>query len=260
MIVQVVYIDVFFVYNFLIDAFLLYVTGKLLKRRITFKIALGAMAGALYSSLCMVIEIFSLLPLRLLILYLMIKLSFKGSTLKLAGVFFLVSFAFCGLLLSLSFMLGGNYIILDGSPIFVSGYALLLFCMFVFLLFAFLTVKYLIKKLTLREICKEVEITRGGKKVVLNALVDTGLNLFDYENKCPVILVNEEKIDLSVEEIRTMGISTVSGEDFLLCVNPEIIEIEKKKYRVTPAIPKEKITGYDALLNADLFISEAEYV
>ena len=134
---QVVYIDVFFAYNFLIDAFLLYVTGKLLKRKITFKIVTGALVGALYSSFCMIFEFLSLLPLRFLFLYFMIKLSFKGSVVKSAGVFFLISFAFCGLLLSLSFMLGGNYIILDGSPIFVSGYALLFFCMFIFLFFSF---------------------------------------------------------------------------------------------------------------------------
>ena len=258
---NVIYIDVFFAYNFLIDAFLIYVTGKILKIRPTFKIVAGALAGGIYSSLALIkgFGFLSAFPLRLAVLYFMMFLSFNGKRLtnfKACGVFLLSSFVFCGIMLAF----GGDFVIVDNSPVFVKGYSLTLICMLICSFFGVCLIKYVIKKLALRDIYKEIKIPFNGKIQVLNALVDTGHNLFDYENKCPVILINREKADFDKGKVHIIEISTVNGKGSLLCLSPRNVEIEGKKYRATIGISNEKIMGYDALLSANMFIWEADYV
>ncbi len=258
---MVVYIDVFFLYNFLIDGFLLYVTGKAVKVKTGARIAIGALVGGLYSAFAIIkgFELLGTFPIRLLVLFLMVFFSFRGGflhCLKLSGVFVLNSFLFCGIMIFSSFLLGGDYIIVDNSPVFVSGYLLLFLSLLICLFFGAVTLRFLIKRITLRDIYKKVKISFGEKEVVLNAFVDTGNNLFDFENLCPVMLVNSEKVDLAGSRLHTMEISTVKGRGSLLCLEPRTVEIEKKNYKVTIGVPEEKIFGYDALLGANMFISE----
>ncbi len=262
---RVIYIDVFFAYNFLIDAFLLYITGKLLKLKMSLRVVAGSVFGGVYSSFALIdgFAFMGIFPLRLVFLYFMLCLSYNGNYithLKASGVFLLNSFIFCGILLAFSLMRGGDYILIDNAPVFLSGYSLLFACMLICVFFCGVFLKFLIKRFALRDMYKVVEAEFNGRRVSLNALVDTGHNLFDYKNMCHVMLVNRENVDLSEKKVHTIEISTVNGCRGLLCLEPQNVEIDKKNYRVTVGIADEKIAGYDALLSANMFVPEGEYV
>ena len=260
-----IYAEAFFLYNFLIDAFLLYTTGKILKLKINGGLIVASFFGVWYSIFVQVLQykFIGVFPLRFLALYIMICFSFKVSTfvrLKAMGVFLLVSLMFCGVLVCANCLIGGGVAVIDGYPVFLTGYSLLFTCMFISLIFGGFGVKSLIKKFTLRDMHKELKITFNDKTEIFDALVDTGNNVYDYVNKCPVILINKEKAHFENCSVHLIEISTVNQSSSLLCLTPTKVEIDGKRYKATVGICKEKLAGCEALIGANMLVSEGEYV
>ncbi len=253
---NVIYADVLVFYNFIIDLFLLYVTAKIIKAVVNFRIILSALIGAVYSFFSLFF-IVSLFPVRLFVLYFMIIICFKGrfkEHLKAMGMFLVVSFILCGVLLSLNLMIGKGYSVIDGYPIFLSGNILLITSVTLTFFFCVTGIKYAIKKYALSDMYKMVKITFNKKTVTLNALVDTGNNVYDYLNNRPVIFVNKEFIEYEGCKIHTIDISTLNGGSRVLCITPKSVEIDGKVYKATIGISNERIYDYDAILGTEMFL------
>lgn len=111
----VVYIDVVFLVNFVLDATLLWTTGWVLKRKVTVRrVLLGGMVGALYS-MAMFVPALSLLttwPGKALASVLMVYVALPRKSMldmiRLVSLFYFVSFVFAGASIALGYAVPGT--------------------------------------------------------------------------------------------------------------------------------------------------------
>ncbi len=188
----VVYVDVIFVLNLIIDYLLLYMTGKMLKSG-TSKIIIGcgAVIGAFYTVLMLCVDygFFSSLPCKLLFSALLVritfgKMRFKGF-LRAMVMFYFVNFAFCGGIYASASMLGMSD-------------KLLTFGIFTF----YSVISYIILTLVARHrrsvIAKQkvkLVISLNSLEKEIDCIVDTGNSLCTPFSGKPVIVAEKNELE-----------------------------------------------------------------
>lgn len=202
---MVVYIDLIFAANLLIDGILLWLTGWLVKLKVSWwRLSLSALVGALYVVMMFVPELSFLytflIKFGLSVVMLWIAFGFRSlqSYLRVLGAFYMINFAAAGGIVGIHYLLQSSGEIWNGI-LFTSsgGQAYRLKIGFWFVL-AVLPLVLLIFKLTqssrnrrerLETYIGEVYVEIDGVSVSCPGLLDTGNRLNDPLTRIPVMVM-----------------------------------------------------------------------
>lgn len=216
---RVIYADVLFMINFSMDYFLLFLTARLLGKRLKGKSAAVASAiGGVYAVASVLLPGNSLIALLLHIAVsvLLCEMSVPGCGALGIAVFYAVSFLIGGgMTAGFALFNRAAGIAYDPDPAGKSGMPLgwLLLSALGFGLFSLLTAKRASKRAGENV---PVEITVGGKTASFTGFADSGNFLTEPLSGLPVILIPEKTFsELPDSRFRIVPVKTVNGEGIL---------------------------------------------
>ena len=250
----IVYIDVLFLYNFVINSLLLYASGYALKMKINkLRIVGGGMFGAFYGIFSVVCRVHPILNaiLKLLCAFVMVYIGYSQSVrgyLKLLCTLFISSFCLCGIYMGFSSAFNVERV--ENSLFLNLGFPYIFIVFLLFLLILNVFVEGIYIRMRNRDLYKSVEIINDGKKVKLAGFVDTGNSLTTFDG-IPVAFVNEKHMRKFITKENTCNISflTITGENEKTGFIPEkfIIDGKAVKYAVVP-VDEDFEKNFDILL------------
>lgn len=229
-IVQTLYIDVYFFINFTVDILALYFSSAFAKIFTTVpRLLLGGAIGGAYSviGILLVENSFLMYPLSILFIVLMVSVTAKG-----AGIYRKIKYCIAFLLFQI--LLGGlvyyGYCALDKLPIAekINGFGeenRNLLILAVLVLFSIGVLKLMMSLFGNTRSERNVKITLKyrGRESELDALVDSGNLACDPIDKTPVMLISSRSAD------------KLLGEDAELITTPEHADYGlKKRLRIIP--------------------------
>ncbi len=241
-----IYIDLFFLFNTIMDIIIITSVSILLKRNTTYKrILISSLLGGI-SSLILFTSINRLL-LELITIILMITIAFKYKNIR----YFLTNILYTYIL---SILLGG-LIYLFNSKVTLNIYLNYLVIIILSIEVMTLYIKENKKiKNTYNNYYKVDIYFKDKEKISLIGFLDTGNNLYDPYKKRPIILVDKkyQKEDRFI----LVPYHTINGEGLLKCIKPEKVYIEKIGYKnnllVAFSSSPSTINGVEVLLHKDL--------
>ena len=241
-----IYIDLFFLFNAIMDIIIITSVSILLKRNITYKrILISSLLGGI-SSLMLFTSINRLL-LELITIILMITIAFKYKNIR----YFLTNILYTYIL---SILLGG-LIYLFNSKVTLNIYLNYLVIIILSIEVMTLYIKESKKiKNTYTNSYKVDIYFKDKEKISLIGFLDTGNNLYDPYKKRPIILVDKKY--QKEDKFILVPYHTINGEGLLKCIKPEKVYIEKIGYKnnllVAFSSSPSTINGVEVLLHKDL--------
>jgi len=241
-----IYIDLFFLFNTIMDIIIITSVSILLKRNTTYKrILISSLLGGL-SSLMLFTSINRLL-LELITIILMITIAFKYKNIR----YFLTNMLYTYIL---SILLGG-LIYLFNSKVTLNIYLNYLVIIILSIEVMTLYIKENKKiKNTYNNYYKVDIYFKDKEKISLIGFLDTGNNLYDPYKKRPIILVDKKY--QKEDKFILVPYHTINGEGLLKCIKPEKVYIEKIGYKnnllVAFSSSPSTINGVEVLLHKDL--------
>ena len=201
---MVAYLDLIILENLCMNFLILFTTGKLLNRKIEKRrILLASMLGVLYVfSLYISIPTLLLNISKFVVGLLLVKISFNSKGIKKISkelvVFFMISFIYAGCALGFIHLTKPKVIYIVNGIIIGGEYIFELVLISAIVSYALIKISMnLIKlkqKLNKNDMLCRIEIHNSGKKVELNALLDTGNLLTDLISNNPVVIVDKDKV------------------------------------------------------------------
>lgn len=241
-----IYIDLFFLFNTIMDIIIITSVSILLKRNTTYKrILISSLLGGL-SSLMLFTSINRLL-LELITIILMITIAFKYKNIR----YFLTNILYTYIL---SILLGG-LIYLFNSKVTLNIYLNYLVIIILSIEVMTLYIKENKKiKNTYNNYYKVDIYFKDKEKISLIGFLDTGNNLYDPYKKRPIILVDKKY--QKEDKFILVPYHTINGEGLLKCIKPEKVYIEKIGYKTNLLVAfsssPSTINGGEVLLHKDL--------
>lgn len=241
-----IYIDLFFLFNTIMDIIIITSVSILLKRNTTYKrILISSLLGGL-SSLMLFTSINRLL-LELITIILMITIAFKYKNIR----YFLTNILYTYIL---SILLGG-LIYLFNSKVTLNIYLNYLVIIILSIEVMTLYIKENKKiKSTYNNYYKVDIYFKDKEKISLIGFLDTGNNLYDPYKKRPIILVDKKY--QKEDKFILVPYHTINGEGLLKCIKPEKVYIEKIGYKTNLLVAfsssPSTINGVEVLLHKDL--------
>ena len=241
-----IYIDLFFLFNIIIDIIVITSVSILLKRKTTkVRILLSSLIGGVSSLLMftnlnnIIIEVISIICIVIIAFgYIDIRYTIKN-------VFYMYI---------LSVLLGGVLYLFNikvSDNVFISYLIIIVISLEVMILY----IKENKKMKDIYNNCYNVDIVyKDGTKISLVGFVDTGNNLYDPYKKRPVILVSSKyAID---DDFILVPYYTASGDGLLKCVKPDKLYINGVEYNRNVLVgfsdsPKF-IDGVDVILHKEI--------
>ncbi|MDD4689919.1 MAG: sigma-E processing peptidase SpoIIGA [Eubacteriales bacterium] len=187
----IIYVDLVFLLNFIVDYLLLNMTGRMIKKEVsTLMLLSGAVIGGFYSILNLLAfdsfffsGIFKLLFSGALILFTFGIMQFKGFIRALL-MFYFVNFAFCGGIYALLSLLNGI------SQALTFG----VFALYSVIAYIFLFIFDRLRQGTIVKNKVKIVISANNKENEINCILDTGNSLYTPFSQKPVVVVEEDKI------------------------------------------------------------------
>lgn len=241
-----IYIDLFFLFNIIMDIIIITSVSILLKRNTTYKrILISSLLGGL-SSLMLFTSINRLL-LELITIILMVIIAFKYKNIR----YFLTNILYTYIL---SILLGG-LIYLFNSKVTLNIYLNYLVIIILSIEVMTLYIKENKKiKNTYNNYYKVDIYFKDKEKISLTGFLDTGNNLYDPYKKRPIILVDKKY--QKEDKFILVPYHTINGEGLLKCIKPEKVYIEKIGYKTNLLVAfsssPSTINGVEVLLHKDL--------
>lgn len=241
-----IYIDLFFLFNTIMDIIIITSVSILLKRNTTYKrILISSLLGGL-SSLMLFTSINRLL-LELITIILMVTIAFKYKNIR----YFLTNILYTYIL---SILLGG-LIYLFNSKVTLNIYLNYLVIIILSIEVMTLYIKENKKiKNTYNNYYKVDIYFKDKEKISLIGFLDTGNNLYDPYKKRPIILVDKKY--QKEDKFILVPYHTINGEGLLKCIKPEKVYIEKIGYKTNLLVAfsssPSTINGVEVLLHKDL--------
>ena len=195
----IVYADVLFFINFIINMVLLFVTSFISGRHTSFgRMCAASVAGAVYA-LCMFVPSFSftgtlLCKLALSVCIILLAfgyISFRAY-IKHLCIFYIVSLMCGGCVLGCSFLFTLPVSVNNGIVYFHTDIKTLFLCSAVCLIF-FVFIKKVLLRYAVRD-SRRLTVCKNGKAVVLNVLIDTGNMLTDPITGYPVVVAEKSAL------------------------------------------------------------------
>ncbi len=241
-----IYIDLFFLFNVIMDATIVTSTGIILKRQTSLmRLFLSSLIGGFSSILLftslnkIIIEIISIIIISI------IAFHYRNLRYTIKNIFYIYI---------LSTLLGGIIYLFNikvTSSILLTYFLIIIISIEVMILY----IKEMKKIKNNYNNYYQVDIYfKDKEKLSLTGFVDTGNNLYDPYQKRPIILVsNKYQKD---GDCLLVPYYTASGEGLLKCMRPDFIYIEKIGYRKNLLIGFSDspmfIDGIDVILHKDL--------
>jgi len=246
---MIVYLDLVFLINFIMDFYILSSVKFLLRLNTkVIRILLGTVIGSL-SFILLFFEINNLVfnILKIVISILMVLITFgKSEFFNKLFYLYIVSIVLGGTLYLINDSLGYEV----NSFIFINnGYSInLIVLLLISPLILFLYVKEHLKYKKKINTKYDVIIKLKNKKINVIGFLDTGNKLVDpYFNK-PIILLNKKFINLSGKRILYVPYTSLNNSGLLKCIKPEYILVNNKKYKDVLIGISENLK-YDCILN-----------
>lgn len=241
-----IYIDLFFLFNVIMDLIIITSVSILLKRKTTyFRIILSSLLGGISSILLftslnkILIEIISVL------IMVFISFGYKGIRYIIINILYMYI---------LSVLLGG-LIYLFNIRVTTNALVTYLIIIIISMEVMILYIKEMKKIKNNYNNYYKVDIYfKNKERLSLIGFVDTGNNLYDPYKKRPIILISNkyEREDKFI----LVPYHTVSGEGLLKCIKPDIIFIEGIGYKGNVLVgfsnSPRLIDGIDVILHKDL--------
>ena len=241
-----IYIDLFFLFNTIMDIIIITSVSILLKRNTTYKrILISSLLGGI-SSLMLFTSINRLL-LELITIILMITIAFKYKNIR----YFLTNILYTYIL---SILLGG-LIYLFNSKVTLNIYLNYLVIIILSIEVMTLYIKENKKiKNTYNNYYKVDIYFKDKEKISLIGFLDTGNNLYDPYKKRPIILVDKKY--QKEDKFILVPYHTINGEGLLKCIKPEKVYIEKIGYKTNLLVAfsssPSTINGVEVILHKEL--------
>lgn len=285
---MIVYADVLFLINFIINAILLHATALLGKcKRSPWRVLFGAALGAVYA-VCMFfprLHLFYTLLFKLVFGSVLIALVFHPGRiidfLRISGIFYAVSFLFGGAVFGVMLLTDAGImsraIIQNGVLYFDLPAGVLLGTVSICLAVVWIWRKTASLRLRKQSLYRDVTVTYDGKQVCLRALVDTGNTLTDPLTLTPVMIAELNALrellppcpTFSVEELSVGGLATRlrvipftslgTKHGLLIGFRPDSVTIgpSDTHYDIVVGLYEHDLSddrSYNALVGADLVV------
>lgn len=197
-----VYADVIFIENLIMNYIILWSTAKLTKVRYSvFLLLLSAGVGSVYAVLSYVPQYhYFFTPfMKIIFSFLMVVIAFTPHSFKnfvrLAGVFYIVSFVFGGAAFGLFYFINGLRLTKNGVS-YIGDFPIKSLTASIFI--AYFIVRYcwdyILHRIQRERVIMDLEISIDGKNVNLCALVDTGNALSDPVTQTPVVVAEYKAV------------------------------------------------------------------
>lgn len=241
-----IYIDLFFLFNIIMDGIIITSTSILLKRKTNiFRIIISSLVGGI-SSLLMFTSI-NKLVIEVVSVFVIVLIAFKYKDIRytIKNIFYMYI---------LSVLLGGLIYLFNirvTTNIFVTYFIIIIISVEVMILY----IKEIKKMKNIYNNYYRVVITfKDGNKLSLIGFIDTGNNLYDPYKKRPIILVsNKYKKE---DNFILVPYYTAGGEGILKCIKPDIVFVEsvgcRKNVLIGFSDSPKLIDGVDVILHKDL--------
>ena len=241
-----IYIDLFFLFNIIMDFMIILGTSIILKRNSNLiRIIISSLIGGLSSILLfgninkILIEVISIIVMML------ISFGYKGIKYVLRNIFYmyLLSTLIGGIIYLFNVKVSNNIVINYFIIIVISSLVLILY------------IKENRKIKNIYNNYYKVDIYFKDKsKISVVGFIDTGNNLYDPYKKRPIILLSSKYI--REDNYILVPYYTMSGEGLLKCIKPDIIFIDGIGYKGNVLVgfsesPK-LIDGVDVILHKDI--------
>ena len=241
-----IYIDLFFLFNVIMDGIIIISTSILLKRKTNiFRIIISSLVGGI-SSLLMFTSI-NKLVIEVVSVFVIVLIAFKYKDIRytIKNIFYMYI---------LSVLLGGLIYLFNirvTTNVLVTYFIIIIISVEVMILY----IKEIKKMKNIYNNNYKVDITfKDGDKLSLIGFVDTGNNLYDPYKKRPIILVsNKYKKE---DNFILVPYYTAGGEGILKCIKPDIVFVEsvgcRKNVLIGFSDSPKLIDGVDVILHKDL--------
>ena len=240
------YIDLFFIFNFVIDFIITLSVSIILKRKSSYiRMILSSLLGG-FSSLLLFTSLNKIL-IEIISIVLMVVISFgyKGIRYVIKNILYMYI---------LSTLLGGIIYLFNikvSNNVFLSYLIIIIIAIEVMVLY----IKENKKMKNIYNNYYKVDIYfKSNDKLSLIGFVDTGNNLYDPYKKRPIILISNKYY--RNDNFILVPYHTLSGNGLLKCIKPDIIFIEGIGYKGNVLVgfsdSPNLIDGIDVILHKDV--------
>ncbi len=256
---MVIYLDVVFLENIIMNYIIIYATGIVVKSEIKqWRILIASSIGAIYTIAMYIstIPIYSNFIMKLILSLVIIYVAFIPKnikkTLKILLIFYLVSFVFGGCIFALMYIITPKLAKIKNG-VFVGTYPIKIALIggiisFVIIQISFKMVK---NKISKKDVIYNIEIIINNKKTEVKALLDTGNLLKEPITGMPVIIVEHKSLNKIVPtEILNNLNKIIGGDTYELLENEEFSKIISR-FRMIPFSSLGKQNGLLLGLKAD---------
>lgn len=241
-----IYVDLFFLFNTIMDFIIIFGVCILLKRKNNiFRMILASFIGGIASLLLFSNVSKIIIEIIMIIIMMLIAFGYKDIRYVLKNIIYTYL---------LSTLLGG-LIYLFNIKVSNSTFFTYLIIIIIAIEVVILYIKESRKIESIYNNCYKVDIYfKDKEKLSLTGFVDTGNNLYDPYKKRPIILIANKY--LREEDYLLVPYHTVSGGGLLKCIKPAMIYIEgvgyKKNVLVGFSDSPNFIDGIDVILHKDV--------
>ena len=256
---MVIYLDVVFLENIIMNYIIIYATGIVVKSEIKqWRILIASSIGAIYTIAMYIstIPIYSNFIMKLILSLVIIYVAFIPKnikkTLKILLIFYLVSFVFGGCIFALMYIITPKLAQIKNG-VFVGTYPIKIALIggiisFVIIQISFKMVK---NKISKKDVIYNIEIIINNKKTEVKALLDTGNLLKEPITGMSVIIVEHKSLNKIVPtEILNNLNKIIGGDTYELLENEEFSKIISR-FRMIPFSSLGKQNGLLLGLKAD---------
>lgn len=240
------YIDLFFIFNFIIDFIITLSVSIILKRKSSYiRIILSSLLGGLSSLLLFTSLNKILIEIISIVIMVVISFGYKGIRYVIKNILYMYI---------LSTLLGGIIYLFNikvSNNVFFSYLIIIIIAIEVMVLY----IKENKKMKNIYNNYYKVDIYfKSNDKLSLIGFVDTGNNLYDPYKKRPIILISNKYY--RDDNFILVPYHTLSGNGLLKCIKPDIIFIEGIGYKGNVLVgfsdSPNLIDGIDVILHKDV--------
>lgn len=255
---NVVYIDVLFVLNLFINYFILLAAGRLLRVGVSrWRLFCGALLGGLYSLFIFIPDVNFLLSLaaKLIFSLSIVLAAFKNTSIrlffKLLGSFYLINFAFAGIMMAIWFAFKPKGVLINNGVVYFDVSLLTLAISTILCYLLMMLFSALLRRSAPDSHYYDVVVNVKGMQIPVKGIVDTGNSLCDVFTDTPVMVVEYDLLQSALDEdikgffsksislqevsddywkprLRIIPYSSVGREGLLPAFKPEEILIKDK--------------------------------
>ena len=240
------YIDLFFIFNFIIDFIITLSVSIMLKRKSSYiRMILSSLLGGVSSLLLFTSLNKILIEIISIVLMVVISFGYKGIRYVIKNILYMYI---------LSTLLGGIIYLFNikvSNNVFLSYLIIIIIAIEVMVLY----IKENKKMKNIYNNYYKVDIYfKSNDKLSLIGFVDTGNNLYDPYKKRPIILISNKYH--RNDNFILVPYHTLSGNGLLKCIKPDIIFIEGIGYKGNVLVgfsdSPNLIDGIDVILHKDV--------